>query len=70
MAAIFAARGGAEAILLEHTRDGGRKILISGGERCSVLPMQVDESRFVTSPPSRQRGLRFRSSVESGSVSP
>ena len=48
MAAIFAARGGAETLLLERTRDGGRKILISGGGRCNVLPMEVDESRFVT----------------------
>ena len=35
MAAIFAA-------------DGGRKILISGGGRCNVLPARLDESRFVT----------------------
>jgi predicted Rossmann fold flavoprotein len=48
MAAIFAARAGADTILLERTRDGGRKILISGGGRCNVLPMHVDESRFVT----------------------
>ena len=48
MAAIFAARGGAEAILLERTRDGGRKILISGGGRCNVLPIALDETRFVT----------------------
>ena len=48
MAAIFAARRGAETLLLERTRDGGRKILISGGGRCNVLPMQLDESRFVT----------------------
>ena len=48
MAAIFAADAGAETILLERTRDGGRKILISGGGRCNVLPMMVDESRFVT----------------------
>ena len=48
MAAIFAAAAGAEAILLERTRDGGRKILISGGGRCNVLPMRLDESRFVT----------------------
>lgn len=48
MAAIFAAKGGAETTLLERTRDGGRKILISGGGRCNVLPMEVDESRFVT----------------------
>lgn len=48
MAAIFAARGGARTTLLERTRDGGRKILISGGGRCNVLPTIVDESRFVT----------------------
>lgn len=48
MAAIFAAGAGAHTTLLERTRDGGRKILISGGGRCNVLPMQVDESRFVT----------------------
>jgi predicted Rossmann fold flavoprotein len=48
MAAIFAATSGAETILLERTRDGGRKILISGGGRCNVLPMVLDESRFVT----------------------
>ena len=48
MAAIFSAEAGAETLLLERTRDGGRKILISGGGRCNVLPMRVDESRFVT----------------------
>lgn len=60
MAAILAARGGADTILLERTRDGGRKILISGGGRCNVLPMAVDESRFVTdsSPRSLRKILR------------
>ncbi|HMA22660.1 MAG TPA: aminoacetone oxidase family FAD-binding enzyme [Gemmatimonadaceae bacterium] len=48
MATIFAARAGAETTLLERTRDGGRKILISGGGRCNVLPAHLDESRFVT----------------------
>ena len=48
MAAIFAARQGRETLLLESTRDGGRKILISGGGRCNVLPSRVDETRFVT----------------------
>ena len=48
MAAIFAASGGAETLLLERTRDGGRKILISGGGRCNILPARVDERRFVT----------------------
>lgn len=48
MAAIFAASAGASVTLLERTRDGGRKILISGGGRCNVLPARLDESRFVT----------------------
>ncbi len=48
MAAIFAATAGAQTTLLERTHDGGRKILISGGGRCNVLPMHVDESRYVT----------------------
>ncbi len=48
MAAIFAAKSGADVVLLEGTKDGGRKILISGGGRCNVLPMHLDESRFVT----------------------
>jgi predicted Rossmann fold flavoprotein len=48
MAAIFSAEAGADTLLLERTRDGGRKILISGGGRCNVLPSRVDERRFVT----------------------
>jgi predicted Rossmann fold flavoprotein len=48
MAAIFAAGAGAEATLLERTKDGGRKILISGGGRCNILPAKLDEARFVT----------------------
>lgn len=48
MAAIFAASEGADTWLLERTQDGGRKILISGGGRCNILPSHVDESRFVT----------------------
>jgi predicted Rossmann fold flavoprotein len=48
MAAIFAAAHGAETLLLERTKDGGRKILISGGGRCNILPATLDESRFVT----------------------
>jgi predicted Rossmann fold flavoprotein len=48
MAAIFAATHGAHTTLVERTKDGGRKILISGGGRCNVLPLSLDESRFVT----------------------
>ena len=48
MAALFAASRGADTRLIERTSDGGRKILISGGGRCNILPSHVDESRFVT----------------------
>ena len=48
MAAIFAARAGAQVLLLERTADGGRKILISGGGRCNILPSRLDETRFIT----------------------
>ena len=60
MAAIFAAASGAETLLLESTRDGGRKILISGGGRCNILPARVDERRFVTdsSPNTLRKMLR------------
>src|SRR6185436_3810808 len=60
MAAIAAATAGAETVLLERTSEGGRKILISGGGRCNVLPARVDEARFVTdsSPHSLRNMLR------------
>ncbi len=48
MAAIHAARAGARVTVLERTRDGGRKILISGGGRCNILPSDQAERRFVT----------------------
>ena len=51
MAAIFAAASGADTQLLERTADGGRKILISGGGRCNILPARLDESRFVSDAP-------------------
>jgi predicted Rossmann fold flavoprotein len=51
MAAIFAAGGGADTLLIERTADGGRKILISGGGRCNILPARLDESRFVSDSP-------------------
>src|SRR5437764_899628 len=60
LAAVFAAAGGADTLLLERTRDGGRKILISGGGRCNILPARVDERRFVTdsSPNTLRKMLR------------
>ena len=48
VAAGFAARAGAKVQLLERTKDGGRKILISGGGRCNILPSVVDPAQFVT----------------------
>ena len=48
MAAIHAARAGERVLVLEGTADGGRKILISGGGRCNVLPSELDPRRFVT----------------------
>ncbi len=48
MAAIFAAAGGRRTLLVERTRDGGRKILISGGGRCNVLPSEVGADRYFT----------------------
>lgn len=48
MAAIVAAERGARVLLLERTADGGRKILISGGGRCNVLPSALEPRRFVT----------------------
>ncbi len=56
MAAIFAARAGAKVLLLERTRDGGRKILISGGGRCNILPSRMAPSQYVTA--SSQNTLR------------
>lgn len=47
-AAIFAAGGPRRVVLLERTRDGGRKILVSGGGRCNVLPSEMAPGRFVT----------------------
>jgi predicted Rossmann fold flavoprotein len=48
MAAIFAATGPRPVLLLERTRDGGRKILISGGGRCNVLPSTLSPTQFIT----------------------
>ena len=48
LAALTAARTGAPVVLLERTRDGGRKILISGGGRCNILPSVARPERYVT----------------------
>lgn len=60
MAARFAAAEGADVEVLETTADGGRKILVSGGGRCNVLPGRPRPRDFVTasSPRALQRILR------------
>ncbi|EIE23290.1 HI0933-like protein [Coccomyxa subellipsoidea C-169] len=65
-AAYFAALQGAEVTVLERTREAGKKILISGGARCNVLPMEVDVQRdFVTeSSPSALRAIFASWSLE------
>ena len=50
VAAIFAAER-ASVLLIERTSDGGRKILISGGGRCNILPVRLEPDRFVTGSP-------------------
>ncbi len=51
VASAFAAAAGADVTLIERTADGGRKILISGGGRCNVLPSALAPERFVTDAP-------------------
>jgi predicted Rossmann fold flavoprotein len=51
VAAAFSAASGVRTILIERTTDGGRKILISGGGRCNVLPSALAPGRFVTDSP-------------------
>eukprot|EP00026_Physarum_polycephalum_P004403 Phypoly_transcript_04422.p1 GENE.Phypoly_transcript_04422~~Phypoly_transcript_04422.p1 ORF type:complete len:426 (+),score=56.56 Phypoly_transcript_04422:908-2185(+) len=43
--AIFAAQGGAKVIMIERTKEAGKKILMSGGSRCNVLPVKIDIQR-------------------------
>jgi predicted Rossmann fold flavoprotein len=50
VAAIFASER-SQVTVIERTSDGGRKILISGGGRCNVLPIALEPDRFVTESP-------------------
>jgi hypothetical protein len=49
LAAYFAAGEARRVIVLETTKDGGRKILISGGGRCNVLPSAMRPAQYITS---------------------
>ncbi len=48
MAALWAAGGPRPVVLLEGSERPGKKILISGGGRCNVLPSHADSGDFVT----------------------
>ena len=48
-AAIFAAENGADVSLLERTDKAGKKILMSGGTRCNVLPVVMEYDDYHTS---------------------
>jgi predicted Rossmann fold flavoprotein len=48
MAAYWASGRGRPVLLIEGTAEGGRKILISGGGRCNILPSVPSPERFVT----------------------
>lgn len=59
LVAAIAAGGARQPVtVLERTSDGGRKILISGGGRCNVLPSALHPETFVTASPAHlMRGL-------------
>ncbi|MEO8053569.1 MAG: aminoacetone oxidase family FAD-binding enzyme, partial [Acidobacteriota bacterium] len=57
LAAIRAAEAGAAGVVvLEAAAQPGRKILVSGGGRCNVLPMEEARERFVSAAPPRVVG--------------
>ena len=47
-AAIFAAEKGATVCILERTDKPGKKILMSGGTRCNVLPVRMNLDDYYT----------------------
>lgn len=48
-AAIFSAENGADVTILERTDKAGKKILMSGGTRCNVLPVAMKYCDYHTS---------------------
>ncbi len=50
---LRAAGSGARVVVFEAAREPGRKVLVSGGGRCNVLPSREARERFVSSSPRR-----------------
>ena len=65
-AAYFAAQAGAQVTVLEKNTDPGKKILISGGTRCNILPASVDLATdyFTESSNSALRSIFSRWTLE------
>jgi predicted Rossmann fold flavoprotein len=47
-AAYHAAKAGADVLLLDSRPKPGEKILLSGGGRCNILPLEVDPGEYIT----------------------
>ena len=63
MAAIAAARAGAQVTALDGAKTLGAKILVSGGGRCNVTHHAVDETAFAGSTPAAIRKVLRRFDV-------
>jgi len=48
IAAIRAARRGAHTALIDRMDEPGRKIVLSGGGRCNILPLRADPAAYTT----------------------
>ncbi|HYM01858.1 MAG TPA: FAD-dependent oxidoreductase, partial [Stellaceae bacterium] len=51
MCAITAGQRGRRVLLLEHNREPGAKILISGGGRCNFTNLEVGPENFLSANP-------------------
>jgi predicted flavoprotein YhiN len=51
MCAIEAGKRGRRVVVIEHTDEVGKKILISGGGRCNFTNLQVAPERFLSANP-------------------
>src|SRR6202020_112948 len=51
MCALSAGRRGRRVIVLDHARQAGEKILISGGGRCNFTNLQCRPDRFLSENP-------------------
>tara|TARA_R100001143_G_C3361367_1_gene137108 strand:+ start:45389 stop:46621 length:1233 start_codon:yes stop_codon:yes gene_type:complete len=60
-AAIFAAENGADVTILERTDKAGKKILMSGGTRCNVLPVVMNYEDYHTSSSANRMKNIFKS---------